>query len=125
MVEGALLHVGDMHAIQGDGEICGAGGIETSGTVRLKCSLADAPRAARLPRMVTESHLLSIGLARPSEDAFRQALESLVLWMEEEYGFSRSEAYMLLAQVMEARCTQYVNPTYTYVAKVPRGVLTP
>jgi acetamidase/formamidase len=27
-VEGALLHIGDMHAIQGDGEICGAGGIE-------------------------------------------------------------------------------------------------
>ena len=28
-VPGALLHVGDMHARQGDGEICGAGGIET------------------------------------------------------------------------------------------------
>ncbi len=34
-VPGALLHVGDMHARQGDGEICGAGGIEASGTVEI------------------------------------------------------------------------------------------
>ncbi len=42
-VEGALLHIGDMHAIQGDGEICGAGGIEASGLVRVTPRVADLP----------------------------------------------------------------------------------
>ena len=51
------------------------------------------------------------------------ALENLILWMEESYSFSRGEAYMLLAQVMEARCTQFVNPAYTYVAKIAKKYL--
>lgn len=117
-VPGALLHVGDMHAIQGDGEICGAGGIETEGIVQLACELGDRPASMRGPRVENETHLIAVGLARPAEDAFRLALESLILWMEEDYGFSRPDAYLLLAQVMEARCTQFVNPTYTYVAKI-------
>ena len=28
-----------------------------------------------------------------------------------------------LGQVLEARCTQFVNPTFTYVAKVPKRYL--
>jgi acetamidase/formamidase len=35
------------------------------------------------------------------------------------------EAYLLLGQVLEARVTQFVNPTYTYVAKVAKKYLPP
>ena len=41
--DGALLHIGDMHAIQGDGEISGGGGIETGGTVNLRCRSFEKP----------------------------------------------------------------------------------
>ena len=30
---------------------------------------------------------------------------------------------MLLGQIAEARCTQMVNPKYTYICKVDKGVL--
>src|SRR5512133_3235517 len=40
--DGALLHIGDMHAIQGDGEICGAGGIAAGGIVRIRCTKKDS-----------------------------------------------------------------------------------
>jgi acetamidase/formamidase len=122
-VPGARLHIGDMHAIQGDGEICGAGGIEASGVVRIRCELAPAPRNLRWPRIENESHIMVAAMARPCEDAFRHALEGLILWMEEEFGFSRGDAYLWLGQVLEARCTQFVNPTFTYVAKVARRFL--
>jgi acetamidase/formamidase len=122
-VPGALLHVGDMHAIQGDGEICGAGGIETEGVVRLSCSLAPKPGAMNYPRIENDTHIIATGIAKPAEDAFRLALENLILWMEESYSFERGEAFMLLAQVMEARCTQFVNPTFTYVAKIEKKYL--
>src|SRR5262245_22985981 len=56
-VPGALLHVGDMHAIQGDGEICGAGGIEASGVVRLRCELRPAPRNLKWPRIENAMHI--------------------------------------------------------------------
>lgn len=119
-VEGALLHVGDMHALQGDGEICGAGGIEASGRVRLRCELGPRPASFRGPRIENETHIMTVAFARPAEDAFREALSGLILWLEDEFGFGRGEAYLYLGQVLEARCTQFVNPTFSYVAKVAR-----
>jgi acetamidase/formamidase len=122
-VPGALLHVGDMHAIQGDGEICGAGGIEASGRVRLRCTLSPAPAQLHWPRIENATHIMTVAMARPAEDAFRHALEALILWLESDYGFTRGEAYLYLGQVLEARCTQFVNPTFSYVAKVARAYL--
>jgi acetamidase/formamidase len=116
-VPGAFLHVGDMHARQGDGEICGAGGIEASGVVQLRCELSSRPSGFTWPRIVDATHKMIAAQARPAEDAFRLALEAIILWMEEE-GASRGEAYLWLGQVLEARCTQFVNPTFTYLAKV-------
>ena len=123
-VPGALLHVGDMHARQGDGEICGAGGIEAGGRVRLRCELSKGkPKSMHWPRILNQTHIATAAMARPAEDAFRLALEAMVLWLEEEYGVSRGEAYLYLGQVLEARCTQFVNPTFTYIAKVNRQYL--
>jgi amidase len=122
-VEGALLHIGDMHAIQGDGEICGAGGIETSGRVRVRLELAPRPKSFFWPRLVNDTHIATLAMARPCEDAFRYALEAMIIWLEEDYGLPRVEAYLLLGQVLEARCTAFVNPTFTYIAKVPRQFL--
>jgi acetamidase/formamidase len=116
-VPGALLHVGDMHARQGDGEICGAGGIEASGVVRLRCELSPRPPSFDWPRLEDATHFMTAAQARPAEDAFRHALESLILWLESD-GMARGEAYLWLGQVLEARCTQFVNPTFTYLAKV-------
>ena len=124
-VEGALLHVGDMHAIQGDGEICGAGGIEASGVVRLACDVLPRPQSMITPRIVNKTHIATVAMSRPAEDAFRQALAAMILWLEDDYGFSKDEAYLWLGQVLEARCTQFVNPTFTYIAKVNKAYLPP
>jgi acetamidase/formamidase len=122
-VPGALLHIGDMHARQGDGEICGAGGIEAGGRVKVRCELASRPKNMTWPRITNETHIMTTAMARPAEDAFRTAVAEMVLWLEEEYGFARGEAYLFLGQVLEARCTQFVNPTFSYVAKVNRKYL--
>ena len=122
--EGALLHVGDMHAIQGDGEICGAGGIEASGRVKLTVRITSpAPAALNYPRFETVTHIGVIANARPAEDAFRTALAELLRWLTKSYGMSIGDAYLLLGQTLEARCTQFVNPSFTYVAKVAKNVL--
>jgi amidase len=122
--EGALLHVGDMHAIQGDGEICGAGGIEASGRVKLTVRLTSpAPDALHYPRFENATHIGVITNARPAEDAFRSALTNLLRWLTASYDMSMGDAYLLLGQTLEARCTQFVNPSFTYVAKVAKSVL--
>jgi amidase len=122
-VPGARLQVGDLHAVQGDGEICGLGGVESAGVVTLRCELSAAPAGLRGPRLENDTHLVAVGLGKPAEEAFRSALEDLILWLEADYGLPRGEAYLLLGQVLEARCTQFVNPTFTYVAKIARKYL--
>ena len=122
-VPGALLHIGDMHARQGDGEICGAGGIETGGRAKITCHLIDKPSSMVGPRIENETHIMTVGMTRPAEDAFRKALEAMVLWLEDDYGFTRGGAYLYLGQVLESRCTQFVNPHFTYLAKVARKYL--
>jgi len=42
-----------------------------------------------LASIENDTHIAVIAMARPLEDAFRLALEGLVLWMEEDYGFER------------------------------------
>jgi amidase len=122
-VDGALFYLGDCHAVQGDGELCGVGAIEirTWSTVRL--DLAPRPERMTWPRMEGEDWIGAIACARPLEDAFRLAVQELVAWMGEDYGFSVPDAVMLLGQAAEARCTQLVNPKYTYVAKIAKRYL--
>ena len=107
----------------GPHDLSGAGGIETGGRVRVTVELAKRPRSFFWPRLVNETHIATLAMARPCEDAFRYGLEALVLWLEEEHGFSRIDAYLLLGQLLEARCTAFVNPTFTYICKFPRRFL--
>lgn len=120
---GAHLFVGDCHAIQGDGEANGMGAIEVACDLTLRVSLSPAPARLIHPRIETPTHICTTGCARPLEDAMRIAFEEMIFWLEDEYGIPAPEAYMLLGQVAEARCTQVVNPKYTYICKVAKSVL--
>jgi acetamidase/formamidase len=121
--DGALLHMGDVHAVQGDAECNGIGAIEIRGHVTLSIELAQKPSAMTWPRIETPEHICTVACARPLDDALRLAFQEMVLWLEQEYGFSRPEAYMLLGSVAEARCTQMVNPKFTYICKVRKEFL--
>ncbi len=101
---GALLHMGDVHAIQGDGEICGAGGIESDALLRVRVGVTSpAPAAMHWPRLENEHYIMTCGFSRPAEEAFRIALEALLQWMTADYRYPLEEAYMLLGQVLEAQ----------------------
>jgi acetamidase/formamidase len=121
--DGTHLFMGDCHAIQGDGECNGMGAIEIAATLTVKVSLEKAPRRLNHPRIETPTHIGTLGCARPLEDAMRIAFEEMVYWMEDEWKIPAAEGYMLLGQIAEARCTQVVNPKYTYICKVDKSVL--
>jgi acetamidase/formamidase len=80
-------------------------------------------KAPELARIETRTHICTVGCARPLDDALRIAFEEMVYWLEESYRIPAPEAYMLLGQIAEARCTQMVNPKFTYVCKVDKRYL--
>jgi len=121
--EGGHLFLGDCHAIQGDGECNGMGAIEIAAVLTVRIAIQPAPKRMTWPRIETPTHICTLGCARPLEDAMRTAFEEMVYWMEDEFGVPAPEGYMLLGQIAEARCTQMVNPKFTYICKVSKDVL--
>jgi acetamidase/formamidase len=77
------------------------------------------------PRLETDSLLMSIGSARPLEDATRIAYRELVLWMEAEYGFDKWDAYMMLSQCGKVRLGNFVDPKYSVGAAIEKQYLKP
>ena len=121
--DGAHLFLGDCHAIQGDGECNGMGAIEIAANLTVKVSLAKAPARLNHPRIETATHICTLGCARPLEDGVGSAFGGMVFGLEEHWDIPAAEGYMLLGQIAEARCTQVVNPKYTYICKVERNLL--
>lgn len=119
--EGALFYFGDIHAAQGDGEVCGSG-LETTAVVTLQFDLVKGKKIA-WPRIEDATHVMVAGSARPLIDAFRIAHVELVEWLVAEYGFEKLEAYQVLSQVGTARVANVVDPLYTVVAKFPKALL--
>jgi acetamidase/formamidase len=120
-VDGALLGLGDVHAVQGDGEICGTA-MEVSSNVTLKVEL-EKNKKLDWPRVESKDEIMSICSAKPLEDAVRLAFLELIKWLETDYGFERYDAYMFLSLAAEARIAQIVDPLFTVVAKLPKKIL--
>jgi amidase len=115
---GALFYFGDGHALQGDGEICGSG-LETAMDVTFQFDLIKNKRIS-WPRIENSEYLMTTGIVRPLMDAFRIAHVEMVLWLTQEYGFDKWEAYQLVSQLGSARIGNVVDPNYCVVARFPK-----
>jgi amidase len=117
----ARLFIGDAHACQGDGEVCGTA-IEYQSTTTIHVDLIKG-WTIDWPRLETDEVVMSIGSARPLEDATRIAYRDLILWMEADYGYDRWDAYMMLSQCGRVRLGNFVDPKYTVGAAIRKTYL--
>ena len=120
-VKGALFGLGDVHAVQGDGEICGTA-VEIPSTVTMKFGLLKNKKLD-WPRIESDEELMTVGSAKPLEDAVRIAFLELVKLLEEDCGFERYDAYMFLSLAARVRVAQIVDPLFTAVAKISKQLL--
>jgi len=118
---GALFFAGDVHAAQGQGELCGVA-LEITARVVLSFDVI-AGQEILWPRIESSDAIMTVGSARPMEDAARIAYSELVLWMEAEYGFDRLDAYQLATQVGGCYVGNMVDPNYSLVASCPKRYL--
>lgn len=118
---GARLFIGDAHACQGDGEVCGTA-VKYPSTTTIRVDLIKG-WSLEWPRLENETIVMAIGSAKPLEDAARIAYKELVLWMEAEYGYDRWDAYMMLSQCGKVRLGNFVDPKYTVGAGIEKKYL--
>jgi acetamidase/formamidase len=120
-VKGALFGLGDVHARQGEGEVCGTG-VEVPALVKVRFEVLKDKRI-EWPRIESSEEIMTVCSARPLEDAARLATRELVRWITADYGVDEYDAYMLVSIVGDLRIAQIVDPLYTVAAKIGKGVL--
>ena len=120
---GGRLFIGDAHACQGDGEVCGVA-VEYPSITTIRVDLIKG-WAIEWPRLEKEEFIMTIGSARPLEDATRIAYRELVRWMAAEYDFDQWDAYMMLSQCGRVRLGNFVDPKYTVGAAIAKKYLLP
>lgn len=120
-VPGALFHLGDGHALQGDGEIVGTG-LEISFDVRFTVRILKAGQIS-WPRGENHDHIFTVGNARPLDQAVQHATTEMYRWLTGEYELDATTASLLLGQCVEYDLANVFDPAYTMVCKIPKRML--
>ncbi|KAI8629217.1 hypothetical protein F5Y19DRAFT_434397 [Xylariaceae sp. FL1651] len=150
-VPGALLSLGDGHAAQGDGEVCGTA-VETRMRARIKVTLekgrdkswvkspwvltpgrdgaaagakAEA-EADRADRKDEGREFMCLGVDSDLREATRKAVRGVIDWLEAEKALDRIEAYMLVSVAGLLRMCEVVDmPNYAIGCAVPLDIFVP
>ncbi len=117
-VPGALFHLGDGHALQGDGEIVGTG-VETSFEMQFTVRVQKG-RSIRWPRGENAQDIFTVGNARPLDQAVQHATTEMLRWLAEEYGLDTTAASHLLGQAVRYDLGNVFDPAYTMVCRVAK-----
>ena len=115
---GALFFLGDVHALQGDGEITGTG-IEISSDVVFEVNLIRDWHQT-WPRGEDANYLFTFGNVRPLDQAVQHATTEMSRWLCEDLGASLQRVHTMMGQCVEYDLGNIYNPAYTMVCKVAK-----
>jgi acetamidase/formamidase len=134
-VPGGLLSVGDAHAAQGDGEVCGTA-IECGMDVALRIDVVHdgvpvqpwtyrftTPPGSPQPGSDTAGYVCVTALDPDLMEAARTAVRELIAWITATHGLSREDAYILCSLAADLRISQIVDkPTFGVTAHLSLAV---
>jgi amidase len=119
--EGALLFVGDGHALEGDGELNGDA-LETSMDVEFTVDLIRG-QSTQGPRFENDEYLMASGIGGGLQDALQQATTELARWLERDYKLGPNESNIVLGTSIRYDIAEVVDPQVHIVAKISKTVL--
>ena len=130
-VDGALFSLGDTHAAQGDGEVCGTA-IEAAMDVVLRLSVRSdlsilapqfhLPKGALAADEGSSFHVCT-GVGPDLMEAARDAVRATIAHLGEHRGLEREEAYALASVVADLRIHEVVDaPNWVVGAFMPEQI---
>lgn len=130
-VPGALFSVGDTHAAQGDGEVCGTA-IESPMTIQLRFSLVKAARLRR-PQFALSTpptghvdergYHATMGIAPDLMQAAKDAVRDMIDYLGREYSLAPNLAYALCSVAVDMRISEVVDtPNWVVSAYLPKAI---
>lgn len=129
-VEGGLFSVGDIHAAQGDGEVC-VTAIECPGEVTLrfnviKAAKLEAPQYFTAREKNLEKHYVTTGISPDLMDACKQAIRAMINSLTKNAALTREEAYIFCSVAGDLRIHEIVDkPNWVVGFMMPQYCLGP
>ena len=117
-VPGALLAMGDLHAVMADGEI-GVTGVEVAGEVTVIVDVIKN-KTLPLPMLINDDYVMTLASDADLDIAVEMAVVNMVEYLSAECGFSKNDAVMLTSLVADVRICQVVDPKKTVRVEFPR-----
>jgi amidase len=118
---GALLYLGDAHALQGDGETSQYA-LETSMEVEFSVTVIKNKEIS-LPRVESPSHIMTLGQAGSLDEALKLATSGMTQWLAEDYGLSLSESAQVFGAAIEYRVVNLAGRSVGLAAKLEKRLL--
>jgi acetamidase/formamidase len=120
---GALLYLGDAHALQGDGETT-QWALETSMDVEFQVEVIKG-RSIQMPRVESPARIMVLGQAGSLDDALRQATDGMVRWLQQDYKLSLSECAQVLGTAVRYSVANLAGRSVGVAAMIDKSVLSP
>jgi amidase len=120
-VPGALLALGDLHAVMADGEVS-VTGVEVGGMVTVTVDLiksTDYP----LPMIINDDYVMTLASDEDLDVAVEMAVSNMVDYLTKAKGFSREDAVMLISLIADVRICQVVDAKRTARVEFPKKLL--
>jgi len=118
---GALLYLGDAHALQGDGELNG-NALETSMDVEFTVDVLPGKRI-NTPRVETGADIISLGLDGSIDSAFADATGDMAQWLADDYKLTPSEVAEFLGVASEYHVSEVADRNAGVVLKIAKSKL--
>ena len=116
-VSGALLALGDLHAVMADGEI-GMSGLEICGCVTVTIDVIKDEKLP-LPMIVNDEYIMTLASHVDLDIAVEMATENMVRYLESK-NFDLYDAVMLVSMIGDVQICQVVDPKKTIRVSFPK-----
>jgi acetamidase/formamidase len=115
---GALLYLGDAHALQGDGETSQYA-LETSMDVEFSVRLIKG-KAINMPRVESPTQIMALGQAGSLDEALRGATAGLLQWLRDDYGMTLSQGAQVLGSAVHYDVANLAGRSVGVAARVDK-----
>lgn len=120
-VDGALLSVGDSHAVQGLGEVVGTA-VECDMRALLRLKVIKDKKISE-PQYETDAYYATTGFGTTLDDAAKKATRYMIDHIVTTYGLTWEEAYMLCSLVGDLKIAEVVDMPHMLVTMhIPKDV---
>jgi acetamidase/formamidase len=124
LVKGGLFSIGDTHAVQGLGEVCGTA-LEAPMTITYRLRVLKDKPAIKEPQYETDQYYAVTGFGDTIDKATKKAVNFMIDHLVANYDISDEDAYMLCSLVGDLKIAEVVDvPNMLVTMHFPKSILT-